>query len=136
MKPGFRNLSPISKGQHVADEASGPIVSPESGLMLLPLYQGKGDDGFFISREVRPFWLHFSAVLRYLRLNALMRFLPGVRLDPDCPEVLIVNTRVARLYPLEIFHLLGFRKVRQTGSELKVSRRRYDLAAPREIVFP
>ena len=71
-----------------------------------------------------------------VRLSAVMRLLPGVRPDPDRPEVLVVDTRVARLYPLEIFHLFGFRKVRQVGNDLLVIRRRYDLAPPRKMVFP
>lgn len=136
MKPGFVNLAPVRKGQIVANDCRGPIRSPENGLILLPLYQGQGADGFFVCRRVRPFWLALSFLLRQLRLGGMMRLLPGVRPDPRQPEVLHVNTRVARLYPLEIFHLLGFRKVRQNGDDLLVSRRRYDLAAPGTVAFP
>ena len=64
---------------------------------------------------------------------ALMPLLPGVRAHPERPEVLMVDTRVARWFPLEIFHLLGYRKLRRNGEGLFVSRRRYDLSAPREI---
>jgi len=42
---------------------------------------------------------------------------------------------VARVYPLEVFHMFGFRKVRQSGSDLIVSRRRYDLEPPAQISF-
>ena len=136
MKPGFVNLARVQKGQVLAQDTRGPVRAPETGLILLPLYQGQGADGFFVSRPVRPIWLAVSFLLRQLRLNAAMRWLPGVRLDPVRPEVLIVDTRVARLYPLEIFHLFGFRKVRQVGTDLQVSRRRYDLAPPRKMVFP
>ncbi len=136
MKPGFVNLTPVQKGQVLAQDVRGPVRSPQTGLILLPLYQGQGADGFFISRPVRPIWLAVSFLLRQLRLSAVMRLLPGVRPDPDRPEVLVVDTRVARLYPLEIFHLFGFRKVRQNGKDLLVSRRRYDLAPPRKMVFP
>ncbi len=136
MKPGFVNLAPVHKGQVLAQDVRGPVRAPETGLILLPLYQGPGADGFFVSRPVRPVWLAVSFVLRRLRLGAVMRWLPGVRPDPDRPEELIVDTRVARLYPLEIFHLFGFRKVRQVGGDLRVSRRRYDLAPPQKTVFP
>ena len=135
MKPGFVNLTPVQRGQVLAQDVRGPIRAPETGLILLPLYQGQGADGFFVSRPVRPIWLAVSFVLRQLRLGAVMRWLPGVRPDPDRPDVFIVDTRVARLYPLEIFHLLGFRKVRQIGKDLRVSRRRYDLAPPRKMAF-
>jgi succinylglutamate desuccinylase len=135
MEPGYFNFRPISKGELLAHDRSGPIHAPGDGLVLLPLYQGLGDDGFFISREVRPFWLRVSAVLRHLHLYKLMRFLPGVRPHPANTEVLIVDTRVARIYPLEVFHLFGFRKRREMGTRLEVSRRRYDLEPPRRISF-
>ncbi|MCZ6618859.1 MAG: hypothetical protein O7E57_12075, partial [Gammaproteobacteria bacterium] len=38
-------------------------------------------------------------------------WLPGVRRDPDHPDTLHVNRRVARLFALQFFHLLGFRSV-------------------------
>jgi len=136
MKPGFVNLTPVHRGQVLAQDAHGPVRAPETGLILLPLYQGQGSDGFFVARPVHPFWLALSSGLRQLRLSSVMHWLPGVRPDADRPEVLYVDTRVARLYPLEIFHLLGFRKVRRVGRGLVVSRRRYDLAPPRKMVFP
>jgi succinylglutamate desuccinylase len=135
MQPGYLNFQRVNEGELLAHDRQGPIHSPADGLILLPLYQGQGDDGFFVSREVASFWLRVSALLRRSRLNRLMRFLPGVRRDPNNPEVLIVDTRVVRVYPLEIFHLSGFRKVRQNGSVLTVTRRRYDLDPPRQISF-
>jgi succinylglutamate desuccinylase len=135
MEPGFSNFMPIEKGQIVARDHDGPVRACEGGMILLPLYQGQGNDGFFICREVRPFWLKVSALLRFLRLSLIVHLLPGVRRDPQHPEVLILDTRRARVYPLEILHLLGFRKVRQDGVELVVTRRRYDLNPPSSISF-
>lgn len=48
MRPGYLNFQPIKKGEHLADDATGPVLSPEDGLILMPLYQAKGTDGFFI----------------------------------------------------------------------------------------
>jgi len=135
MEQGYRNFQPVRAGEVLAHDRTGPIRSPEGGLILLPLYQGQGDDGFFIAREVRVFWLRVSALLRRMRARGVLRLLPGVRRDPGRPDVFVVNTRIARWYPLEIFHLFGFRKLRTTGEELTVSRRRYDLAPPARISF-
>jgi succinylglutamate desuccinylase len=132
MELGFKNFQPIAKGQLLAADRDGEIAALRNGRILLPLYQGKGDDGFFIAREISVFWLRLSALLRRLRLSVLVGFLPGVRRHPEHPEVLLVNTRVARAYPLEVFHLFGFRKLRQLGTALVVSRRRYDLTPPTE----
>jgi len=135
MERGYSNFKRIDQGELLARDRNGPVRSPERGLILLPLYQGQGDDGFFVSREMPPFWISLSSLVRRLRFYGLMRFLPGVRRAPDSPLVLHVDTRVARFYPLEVFHLFGFRKVRQAGTKLVVSRRRYDFHPPRRVSF-
>ena len=48
MRPGYLNFQEIRKGEHLADDINGPIFSPLNGLILMPLYQPKGTDGFFI----------------------------------------------------------------------------------------
>ena len=136
MEQGLANFMPIDKGQLLGRDSHGLILAPSAGLILLPLYQGQGDDGFFLAREVRPFWLRVSGLLRRLRAGSLLRLLPGVRRDPTDGEALVVETRLARLYPLEIFHLLGFRRLRRTGTQLTVARRKHDLVAPRRVRFP
>jgi succinylglutamate desuccinylase len=52
MRPGYLNFQPVRKGEHLADEASGPVLSPFDALILMPLYQSKGSDGFFLVQEV------------------------------------------------------------------------------------
>jgi len=133
MEPGFGNFQLIENGRLLARAAGAPVHAPERGLLLLPLYQGQGNDGFFVSREVRPFWMAISAFLRRLRIGRLFTLLPGVRRHAGTGRALIVDTEIARWYPLEVFHLFGFRKVRHLGSDLIVSRRCYDLAPPRKI---
>lgn len=134
MAPGYSNLQAVPKGRLLAHDHSGTIETKEDGLILLPLYQGQGDDGYFWCREVKRFWLRVSAVLRHLHLGSLMWLLPGVRRHPSIPHTLIVDTRVARFYPLELFHLVGYRKRRMHGTILLVSRRPFDLRAPKRRV--
>jgi succinylglutamate desuccinylase len=133
MEPGFANFQPVRKGQLLARDQHGLVLCPFTARILLPLYQGQGDDGYFLTRDVRPVWLGVSKLLRRLRLGGLLRVLPGVRRDPQRRGVLLVDTRIARVFPLEVFHLFGYRKVRWTGSELVVSRRPFDLAAPPRV---
>ncbi len=52
MKPGFKNFMPVQKGDHVADDNKGPILAPMDGLMLMPLYQKQGEDGYFLVRSL------------------------------------------------------------------------------------
>ncbi|MEZ4926649.1 MAG: succinylglutamate desuccinylase/aspartoacylase family protein [Saprospiraceae bacterium] len=51
MRPGYRNFQPIEAGEHLADDATGPIRSNYNSLILMPLYQPKGSDGFFLVKE-------------------------------------------------------------------------------------
>jgi succinylglutamate desuccinylase len=52
MKPGFQNFDRIQKGQPLAVDRTGLILSPLDGLILMPLYQKQGENGFFIVQEV------------------------------------------------------------------------------------
>lgn len=130
MNLGFNNFDLISKGQVIARNRHGAIRATESGMILMPLYQKLGEDGFFIGRPVAPFWLKLSEILRRMKVQNLIHWLPGVERDPDDPETLIVNTRLARFFPLQIFHLLGFRRRRWSENKLFVSRRRHDTESP------
>jgi succinylglutamate desuccinylase len=123
MEPGFTNFQPVRRGQLLAHDRHGQIRAPESGQILMPLYQGQGADGFFLVRTVRRFWLRLAVWLRYLRLERLLPLLPGVRRHPDQAATLIVEPRIARWFVMEIFHLLGFRKKRHHAGKLLVSRR-------------
>jgi hypothetical protein len=130
MLPGYNNFDPIRAGTVVATDRNGPIRAQENGVVMMPLYQKLGVDGFFLARRVRRFWLWVSWLLRKARLPALVSLLPGVSLDENDPYSLIVDTRIARLLPLQVFHLLGFRKRRWDGNKLTVSRRRHDTTSP------
>ena len=130
MKPGFNNFDPVIKGDIVASNKNGDVHAPESGMMLMPLYQKLGEDGYFIVRSVSRFWLWLSEVLRKLNVQGLVAYLPGVTADPNDRETVTINTQVARLFPLQLFHLLGFRRRKWVGKKLVVSRRRHDVESP------
>lgn len=56
----YHNFEPIKKGEILAYDHQGPIPSPYTGLILMPLYQPQGNDGFFVIQErtVRPQSMH------------------------------------------------------------------------------
>jgi predicted deacylase len=133
MLPGFRSFMPVQKGQVVARDRNGEVRCPESGLMLMPRYQGQGEDGYFLAREVSPHWLLLSAWLRRVRLDRLVPLLPGVRRHPTEPDLFLVDPRVARFQVINIFHLFGYRHVREAGKLLQFSRRRPGLRPPETL---
>lgn len=51
MRPGYKNFNRIKKGEWLATDRNGKIRARCDGFILMPLYQAKGDDGFFIVRE-------------------------------------------------------------------------------------
>lgn len=124
MEPGYRNFEPVEQGQLLAHDRRGEVRAPESGRLFMPLYQQKGGEGFFLVREVAPFWLVVSAVLRRLRLDALARWLPGVRPHPERPESLTLHPRAAGPVLVRLFHLLGYRRERPEDGRLVLTRRK------------
>jgi len=123
MRPGFANFQAVSQGEGLADSALGEISAWLPGMILMPLYQSKGEDGFFIVRSVHLFWLWLSMIMRRLRAERFMHRLPGVCKDPEHPGQLLVDTGRARWLALQLFHLLGFRRRRGRNRTLRMSRR-------------
>lgn len=130
MNPGFNNFDPIERGQLLARDKRGSVTAPRSGQILMPLYQKLGEDGFFIGHRISPFWLWLSGVVRRMRIQNIVPILPGVRRNSVDSATLIINTSIARLFPLQVFHLLGFRRRRWANNKLIVSRRRHDTTGP------
>lgn len=136
MLPGRRGFQAITKGEVVAEESGEPVRSPLSGLLLMPLYQSQGEDGYFVIRPVKSLWLWLSARLRPLRMERFVHWLPGVRrLDQQGSEIR-VDLRIARWLPLDFFHLLGFRRIGQVGRHLFLRRRQDDGIVPVDAGIP
>jgi predicted deacylase len=133
MKPGFENFQPVRRGEVLArvDTGSGEreVQSPLAGRVLMPRYQSLGDDGFFLGREVRPFWLRLSGWLRRARLSWTLRLLPGVRRDRARRGELVVNRGIARWFTVEILHLFGYRWRSREGRLVRFVRRRDEFGA-------
>ena len=123
MVDGFENFSRVRVGQVVATDTRGDIRVHRTGMLVLPSYQGLGDDGFFLGRDVKEFWLRLSGAVRRLRLDKLIPLLPGVRRHPTDARCMLANPRVARFTVLKIFHLFGFRKLKIEDRFLVLSRR-------------
>jgi predicted deacylase len=118
MEPGFRNIDRAHKGQLLARDRGGEIRAPSDGMVLLPLYQGLGGDGFFWGRAVGRTRLLASETLRFLGADRLLSLLPGVERDSRNPSQFVVDK--PRPIALSMFHLFGYRRVRQSGAGLTV----------------
>jgi succinylglutamate desuccinylase len=128
MLPDQAGFQAIRAGQVLAHDRHGPVKAREGGYLLMPLYQALGDDGFFLVRAVHPSWLWISALLRRLRLESLLHWLPGVTRHPKLPGSFLVDQGTARFGALGLFHLLGFRRNGPRERVLVMSRRANDRA--------
>lgn len=128
MDPGYENFQPVDEGQVLARDSDGDVTVSETSRILMPLYQKQGEDGFFLVREFSSFWLRVSYVMRRVRLERLAHWLPGVTRDRHEPDTLHVNKHVARWFAKQLFHLLGFRELDDSGEHLVMRRRRFDEA--------
>ncbi len=53
MQPNYKNFQPVKKGELLAYDRNGAIYSHLDALILMPLYQKQGSDGFFLIKEVK-----------------------------------------------------------------------------------
>jgi len=123
MAPGFSSFQPIPEGQLLGWNNAGAVLAPFQGLLLMPMYQDQGSDGFFLVRRVQPIWLPVSAGLRRWRVERLLHWLPGISRHPDRARTFLVDQRYARLLALQVFHLLGFRREGRKGRFMIMKRR-------------
>ena len=123
MRPGYTSFHAVAKGEPLGDDRRGPVLSPGRGLLLMPLYQPQGNDGFFLAQPVRRSWFELSAALRSARADRFLARLPGVRRDPDDPGTFRVDRRIARFLARELFHLLGYRQLPDAAGSARFRRR-------------
>ncbi len=55
MAPNYKNFQKVKKGDVLAYDKKGEITAPEDSLILMPLYQKQGDDGFFLVKMLIEF---------------------------------------------------------------------------------
>ncbi|MGN8224728.1 succinylglutamate desuccinylase/aspartoacylase family protein [Gracilimonas sp. BCB1] len=116
MKKGYVNFDSVRKGGFLAYDKNQRIEAPVSGFIFMPLYQKKGNDGFFILKGRSPFWLEMSSIFRDSFINNYLHYLPGV--EELEPGTYTVNLTIARFFVKEVFHLLGYRVIRKDENKL------------------
>lgn len=60
MLPNYHNFQPVQQGEVLAYDRHGPIRAKADGLILMPLYQPQGEDGFFLIRAIESSVFHYS----------------------------------------------------------------------------
>ena len=52
MHLGYKSFQKVEKGEVLAQDKNGAVISPKDGFILMPLYQKQGGDGFFLVEDV------------------------------------------------------------------------------------
>jgi hypothetical protein len=91
---------------------------------LMPLYQGLGEDGFFVARDLGPAQLQLSATLRKLKVDGLLSYLPGVEVDQAVGDAVRIGRVGNRPAVKQVLRMLGYRKDVTADDQLVVARRR------------
>ena len=123
MQNGFKSFEPIQKGDFLATSNGIKIKANKKGILFMPLYQDKGDDGFFIIKRVRAIFLRLSAVLRKLKVDNLLVLFPGIHWEDRRKHVLKVDLKITRFFAKQFFHLLGYRSKQVDETHLKLYNR-------------
>jgi hypothetical protein len=129
MEPGFTNFGTVRRGALLARDGDREIRASENALVMLPRYQGEGDDGFFLARPVSRAWLRLSAVLRRTGIDRWLPRMVGARPVPDAIDHYLVDGPIPPRWITNLFHLFGYRKMRANGHGQVFSRRRPDARA-------
>lgn len=138
MLPGFRNFQDVVEGQPLAESNNKKILCPQNGMILMPLYQKLGNDGFYIIKEINKLWIELSAVARKTGLDRILKYFPGIIQLRNNPERYAVKKKFAGRLIVRLFHLFGYQRSGQIHNFVLYSKRKFDMAPPEnyKALFP
>jgi hypothetical protein len=123
MNAGHLNFETIKKKEVLAHSSGKPIKATHSGQIFMPLYQKRGGEGFYIISPIAVFWINFSRKFRLFKYHDKLDWLLGVKKISNDPLTFRIDEQITFAWGVEIFHLLGYIKVRQEGPFLYMTRR-------------
>ena len=123
LNPGYRNFQQVPSGTLLGYDGDQAMVLDQKGQLFMPLYQGQGEDGYFLIRSVPAFFLGLSKILRKLRVDKVFPLLPGVHWMTEDKSKLRIDLKIARFFTTEVLHLFGYRKKERSAEELIVTNR-------------
>ena len=123
MEDGFKSFQDINAHTILAISNGEPVKAKYKAKIFMPLYQSKGQEGFFLIQHINPFFLNLSVFLRRFRVDNLLSWLPGVSWENEDKNALLVNLKVTKFFAKSLFHLLGFRNKQLDATHLKLNNR-------------
>jgi succinylglutamate desuccinylase len=113
----FLNFQKLKKGDRIAMLNGKLITAPENYQIFMPLYQKKGEDGFFYIQKISNFKLKVAKFIRLLGLEQILTILPGIQKINN--YTLSIPSALIRFIPKRLLFALGYRKsVEMQGNKL------------------
>lgn len=127
MESGFTHHTQVYKGQLLATDTRGELRAARSGRILMPLYKPPADIGYFVTKDIPAPYVRILYLLRWLRLDRIVHWLPGAMRDPNNPNLMRIETWVPERL-VNLVRLLGWRRLYR-GTRHSLLRRRRLLRA-------
>lgn len=108
MLGNYLNFQKLKKGDRIAKLNGKSILAPESFQIFMPLYQSKGEDGFFYVKRISRFKLKVARVFRNLNFENILLIFPGVN-KPNF-YTLVIPRPILKFIPKRFMFALGYRK--------------------------
>ena len=81
----------------------------------MPLYQNKGEDGFFYVKHINRFKLKVARVLRYMNADLVLTLIPGIQ--KENVYTLSMPKAIEKYIPKRMLFALGYRKSIEVGDD-------------------
>ncbi len=104
----YLNFQKLEKGERIAILNNQSIYAPKKFQIFMPLYQKKGEDGFFYIKRINRFKLKVARVFRNLQAENLLTFMPGIKKINF--YTLSISKPLLNFIPKRLMFALGYRK--------------------------
>lgn len=116
LKPGddfkmcgnYLNFQKLQKGERIAVLNNKSIYAPKKFQIFMPLYQKKGEDGFFYVKHMNRFKLKVARIFRNLNAENVLTFIPGI--EKLNFYTLSISRPLLKFIPKRLMFALGYRK--------------------------
>lgn len=111
----YLNFQKLKKGERIAILNGQSIYAPKAFQIFMPLYQQKGEDGFFYVKHINKFKLNVAKFFRKLHAENILTLFPGI--EKNNPYTLKISKPILKFIPKRIMFALGYRKSVLSDSE-------------------
>lgn len=104
----YLNFQKLKKGERIATLNNQSIYAPKNYQIFMPLYQKKGEDGFFYVKRISRFKLKVARIFRNLEAENILTFIPGIKKLNF--YTLSISKPLLKFIPKRLMFALGYRK--------------------------